>query len=379
MKVDEILPHFDIRTFYSRTRIWHQKYNAADTGRDGKDRIAIFTQYNGMGDAGDSSTTGIEVDENHNRIEPGYTARVFSTRPVGSGSDTKFQLVYVYQKGGKDTDGTRLYGTVPKIFGTSALSTDFMFYSVEALNYTCINKDYEIGENQVYVADSDLILKEGVKLTIPDGSVLCVKNGPFYVNGEIECSGTILVEDGGIIMPMESTSGGSRITLKEGGAMIIRSGGRVYAGCPKGSLWTQGDSGWLDMEAGSSIINFGLFIAGQCNFKDGQTTLENHKGGKMFLGYSVENKDEAHFINSSRDADDLQATLEGRTAVYYYYGASKTGGTVHYGSGSNQTVLKVWDGALTMLANKSSDGGQNIKLYSYDKDGKCTIRTDYAP
>ena len=238
---------------------------------------------------------------------------------------------------------------------------------------------YTIGDNQVYVADKDLFLKEGVKLTIPDGSVLCVKNGPFYVNGEIECSGTILVEDGGIIMPYESTSGGSRIVLKEGGAMIIRSGGRVYAGCPKGSLWTQGDNGWLDMYAGSTIINFGLLIAGQCNFKYGQATLENHKGGKMFLGYTVNNEDEYHFMNSSRDAEVLDHSIEGRTNISYYYGASRTGGggTVAYGEGANQTVLKIWDGSYTGTANKSSGGGKTVKLYSYDKDKNCTVYENY--
>jgi len=100
--------------------------------------------------------------------------------------------------------------------GWGGYSMEWECYRISNYTYTCINSNYTIGENQVYVADRDLFLSEGVKLTIPDGSVLCVKNGPFYVNGEIECSGTILVEDGGIIMPYESTSGGSRIVMKGG-------------------------------------------------------------------------------------------------------------------------------------------------------------------
>ena len=258
---------------------------------------------------------------------------------------------------------------------------EWKIYEITPYYFTCINSNYTIGENQVYVADRDLFLREDVKLTIPDGSVLCVKNGPFYVNGEIECYGTILVEDGGIIMPYDSTSGGSRIVMKEGGAMIIRSGGRVYAGCPKGSLKTQGTSGWLDMYAGSSIINFGLLIAGQCNFKYGQATIENHKGGKMFLGYYVKNEDESHFMNSSRDANILASSISGSTDKSYYYGASYAGGgaTVAYGKGTNQTVLKIWDGALTCLMNKSSDGGETVKKYYYDKDGKCTVDSNYKP
>ena len=55
MKVNEILPHFDAGTssFYTRTRIWHKKKNTKDEGRFGKDRICIWTQYNGIGGAGD--------------------------------------------------------------------------------------------------------------------------------------------------------------------------------------------------------------------------------------------------------------------------------------------------------------------------------------
>jgi len=278
-------------------------------------------------------------------------------------------------------------------------------YGRSTKTFTCINRNYTIGENQVYVADADLFLKEDVKLTIPEGSVLCVKNGPFYVNGEIECYGTILVEDGGIIMPMESTSGGSRIVLKEGGAMIIRSGGRVYAGCPKDSLGTKGDSGWLDMYAGSSIINFGLLVAGKCNFKYGQATIENHKGGAMYLlvagkcnfkygqatienhkggamylGYSV--SDESKFLNNGWYSGGVKASTSGYTILNpgsSGFGLEKTNGQVHYGQNANQTVIKTWDGALTMFANKDGSAGQTVKWYGYDKDGKCTVNSSYSP
>ena len=382
MKVDEILPHFSAEgsTFYSRTRIRQRKYNVADSDALwGKNLISIFTQYNEIGEPGDYNNTGIDATYENDRISPASSARRISVRQSGTGSDAKFQMVYVYGEGGNAKDWTRFYGCDTFIAGTITLAaTNFLCYKIDSFPYTCINSNYQIGENQVYVADRDLILREGVKLTIPEGSVLCVKNGPFYVNGEIECSGTILVEDGGIIMPMESTSGGSRIVMKEGGAMIIRSGGRVYAGCPKGSLWTQGDNGWLDMYAGSSIINFGLLIAGQCNFTYGQATIENHKGGAMFLGYTVANSDENNFINSGQVQDHF-FNPNVTVILHSYFGVGKSNGTVHYGSGSNQTVLKIWDGAYTMFANKSSDDGQTVKLYSYDNAGKCTVKTDYEP
>lgn len=279
MKVSELIPHFNTSggNFYSRTRIRQRKCNPVDPDVIyGTNAIGIFTQYNGIGEAGDSKKYGIDATYENDHIWPSKTARYLSLYQVGSGSDSKFQMIHVCKKNGNVVKWTRLYGNDTKIWGKSNTATDFLVYKIDSFTYTCINSNYTIGDNQVYVADKDLFLKEGVKLTIPDGSVLCVKNGPFYVNGEIECSGTILVEDGGIIMPYESTSGGSRIVMKEGGAMIIRSGGRVYAGCPKGSLGTQGDQGWLDMNAGSTIINFGLLVAGQCNFKYGQATIENH-------------------------------------------------------------------------------------------------------
>ncbi|MBQ9490291.1 MAG: hypothetical protein IJU80_10205 [Lachnospiraceae bacterium] len=381
MKVSEIMPHFNTSggDFQSRTQIRHKKVNPK-SGYYGSNGIGLWTQYNGIGEAGDWNKNGINASYTHDKIIPSDFTRYFNVRQSGSGENAKFQIIYVYGLNDSPADHTRFAANDKQIWGSLNYGAmPFMFYKIDSFTYTCINSNYTIGENQVYVADRDLFLREGVKLTIPEGSVLCVKNGPFYVNGEIECYGTILVEDGGIIMPYESTDAGSRIVMKEGGAMIIRKGGKVYAGCPKGSLWTSGDNGWLDMYAGSSIINFGLLIAGQCNFKYGQATLENHKGGAMFLGYTVDNTDENHFVNASVNADLIQRTIAGQTDVRYYFGAGKTNGQVHYGEGTNQTVIKTWDGALTMFANKNGSSGKTVKSYSYDKDGKSTVKTDFSP
>ena len=59
--------------------------------------------------------------------------------------------------------------------------------------------------------------------------------------------------------------------------------------------------------------------------------------------------------------------------------AGKTNGAVYYGVGNNQTVIKVWDGACKNFANKATSAGQTVKLYSYDKDGKCMINSNYSP
>lgn len=286
-----------------------------------------------------------------------WSAELFSDNTV------RFTRGNAYMGGSANSIGAGSYSTM-----VTSSNLDFWIYdSNNKKNYTCINADFKLGDNQVYVADEDLFLAEDVKLTIPDGAVLCVKKGPFYVNGEIECYGTILVEDGGSILPYASESSGSRIVMKEGGAMIIRSGGRVYAGCPKDSLGTKKANGWLDMNAGSSIINFGLLVAGQCNFKYGQATIENHKGAAMFLGYAVDNR--SKFLNGTVSGSSTASSL----------GLTKTGGTVHYGKDSNITVIKAWEGGTAGFANKASGGGQTIKLYSYDKDGKCTIYADHKP
>lgn len=140
--------------------------------------------------------------------------------------------------------------------GYGGTNVAFAIYKITPVRYNCINADYKIGDDnnpQVYIADGKnggLFLSEGVKLTVPKYSTLVVKNGPFYVNGTIDCYGTILVEDGGILTTYDSTDTGAVVNLYGGGSMIIRSGGRVYAGCPKGSLGAAKD-GWTSISSDS--------------------------------------------------------------------------------------------------------------------------------
>ena len=303
----------------------------------------------------------------------------------------KFKIQYWYGRGSGNNynshGGLFFYGDSTKIIGKDPdkkQATEFYFYEVQTNAYTCINRDYAIGtkENpQVYTADADLFLQEGVTLTVPEGSVLCVKKGRFFVNGEIKCSGTILVEDGGVIEPFESTGSGSRIVLEEGGTMIIRKGGKVFAGCPQGCLGTPQGGGWLDMKAGSSIINYGILIAGQCNFKYGQATLENHKDGIMCLGCSLYSyADEKKFLNFSQSDTKTLNNMRSGKENYGSVGAGLTGGRVYFGELSNMTILKTWDGAITYIQNKNTEAGSglSLKTYSYNSSGKCTIGT-YTP
>ena len=246
----------------------------------------------------------------------------------------------------------------------------WMVYKIDTVTYNCINANYSIGKEdgsdpQVYQANGakgGLFLREGVTLTVPKNSILVVKNGPFYVNGTINCYGTILVENGGILTTYDSTDKGSNINLYEGSAMIIRGGGRVYAGCPAGSTGAAKD-GWLKVYPGASIVNYGLMVAGKCDFRigEGSAIVENHEGATMYLGYSVE--DEKKFLSTAYTGASTDSLGLARTGGQLFWQASN--------SNKGKTVFKVWNGATTGFANRHFN--DPIKLYSYDKDGKCTV------
>ena len=249
---------------------------------------------------------------------------------------------------------------------------DCELYVASKKYYTCINENWSIGANQVYTADSDLILKDGVTLTVPEGAVLCVKKGAFFVNGIISCYGTILVEDGGIIMPYQASGENGRgcyISLKTGGTMIIEEGGRVYAGCPAGQLGTK-NQGWLDMHEGSTLVNYGLLVAGKCDFNlsgSGGGTIENHPGGAMFLGYTVD--DPTKFMGVTYDASRTKAETLANAL-----GLKTTGGYVGYAvDGSATTFLETWEGSALATANNTDK--RSVKIYARDKDYKYTEKT----
>ena len=245
-----------------------------------------------------------------------------------------------------------------------------IFRITSELTYNCINENWSIGANQVYTADADLFLYDGVTLTVPEGAVLCVKEGAFFVNGTIDCYGTILVEDGGVILPYDAIYGkGCSIRLRKGGTMIIEEGGRVYAGCPAGQLGTAVD-GWLEMYGGSALVNYGLLVAGRCEFNvsgSGGGTIENHPGGAMFLGYTV--SEPTKFMGETYDASRTKAETLANAL-----GLKTTGGYVGYAvDGSATTFLETWEGSVMATANNTNK--RSVKIYAHDKDYKYTEKT----
>ena len=245
-----------------------------------------------------------------------------------------------------------------------------IFRITSELTYNCIIENWSIGANQVYTADADLFLYDGVTLTVPEGAVLCVKEGAFFVNGTIDCYGTILVEDGGVILPYDAIYGkGCSIRLRKGGTMIIEEGGRVYAGCPAGQLGTAVD-GWLEMYGGSALVNYGLLVAGRCEFNvsgSGGGTIENHPGGAMFLGYTVDNP--TKFMGETYDVSRTKAETLANAL-----GLKTTGGYVGYAvDGSATTFLETWEGSALATANNTNK--RSVKIYAHDKDYKYTEKT----
>ena len=394
-RTDSLFTHYDNQAdeFYSRNHIYHNiKCTASplEFGPDGNNKshgLYIFTKNNGYDERNSKTGMRLTYRNEGNKIQPHE-----STWPVflfSGHSGFRIQFWYGHGSGNnyKSVPGLNFLGDSTHIYGRDPDAneySEFYFYEVQSNAYTCINRNYTIGskENpQVYTAEADLFLQEGVTLTVPEGSVLCVKKGRFFVNGEIKCAGTILVEDGGIIEPFESTGSGSRIILEEGGTMIIRKGGKVFAGCPAGALGTPEGNGWLDMYAGSSIINYGLLIAGQCNFSYGQATIENHKDAILCLGCSIDTySHEKDFLNFSQNNRVILDDMKIGWYDYRVVGASTTGGRLYLGKDDKTTVLKTWDGAFTYIKNKSTDSkyGKSVKSYSYDKNGKCKIST-YTP
>ncbi len=236
---------------------------------------------------------------------------------------------------------------------TSSFSGAFKIYSMSPHVLSCLNNDYTIEKDQVFTVDNDVIITEDATLTIPEGAVLCIKKGNLYVNGKINCQGgTILVEEGGCIYPFASDKYGSYITMDNNSLMIIRSGGRVFAGCPEDELFSEED-GWFEGYSGT-IINYGLLVVGLGIFEN--FMIENHSGGRAFLGYSVD--DVGRFTSASFDGSTSPETLglhkEGRCYIREGFCLS-----LYKGSG---------------LTTNTGGGplAKNVKIYSYDSWGKCT-------
>ena len=209
--------------------------------------------------------------------------------------------------------------------------------------------NYTIGKGQVQRINNDVYQLDGTKLVIEDGAVLNVC-GKFFYNGEIEVRGTLIVQDGGLMIPFSPTKEAGKITLKDGGTIIVKPNARLVAGLGKGQLNTTTNS-LVNVESGN-IINYGLVDI--CRIKLGSAaTIENHSGGRMFLGYGI-----------SGGVGKFQGDYTSSTS------ASTLGLNLNYGSVNSTAgaTIKCYSGSGLSVGNCGS-GGQPCTVMSYDKDG----------
>ena len=239
----------------------------------------------------------------------------------------------------------------------------FWVYGASEVEYSCIYGDWTMDNDQVYVAEDDLILMDGATMTIPEGSVLCVK-GSFFVNGTIKCHGTILVEDGGVMMPFTPKKKGGDIDI-DGGTLAIMSGGRVYAGNPKGYL-NATENAWFYVRNSGTVVNYGILAAGIADVGT-NSVVENHAGGAILFGVVL--KTPGSFLNTVKMTDsnlDKGAQTLGLvngggqimrdTATYISY----PGAGFYAGSQSNRIYWQKvnYDSAGNMQVTDAIKGGQ---------------------
>jgi len=228
--------------------------------------------------------------------------------------------------------------------------TRWCIYGASEAEFSCLYS-YTMDPDQVLIVEDDVILMDGCTLTIPEGSVLCVKKGNFYVNGTIKCNGTILVEDGGYLWPYLPEKKGGDIDI-DGGSMVIMSGGRVYAGNPKGYL-NATENAWFRVQNGGTVVNYGVLAAGIADVGT-DSTVENHPGGRILFGTAMQNP--GKFLNA----------FDSKSAISNI-GLQNGGGMImRY----NATYVE-YDGAQFYAGSQSNR--VYWKKYSYDKDGNVKV------
>ena len=225
----------------------------------------------------------------------------------------------------------------------------FEIYTASEKTYGAI-ADYTIRSGQVQRINNDVYQVDGTKLVIEEGAVLNVC-GNFYYNGEIEVRGTLIVQDNGFMIPFSPTKAGGKITLKDGGTLIVKPKGRVLAGLGKGQL-NSTEHGVVNLENGN-IINYGLVDICRINIGS-KGMIENHSGGRMFLGYGISGS-----IGKFQNSFDYKSTAS-------YLGLNLTNGAVKTESGS---VVRCFSGSGLTVGNNVS-ASQPCVVYTYDSSGK---------
>jgi len=204
--------------------------------------------------------------------------------------------IYYNDKGGKDS-GFKYNYSDHYFWADEDKDYDdfspFFMWIGKPFTYSALTKDYTVCRStygDVLNFDGEVIIKEGVTLTIEPGAVLSIE-GNIFNNGTIENYGTIIVQSGATVTPfdVEGTQGGSiylygnwekNYGCKNGdwapteGNMIVMAGGKVA---------TDVDCGTFQIHGGN-LMNWGF-----CSFPMGTVlndgTITNN--GYMMFGIQV--------------------------------------------------------------------------------------------
>ena len=181
-------------------------------------------------------------------------------------------------------------------------TNDFMLYQVDEKSYAAMS-DYTVTDGQIFVNKDSSFLLDEKKLTVEKDGVLSVQ-GTFYYNGEIECSGTIILQEGATMVPFHANGKAGGIKLKDGGTIIIMPNARLFAGYP-GSTLGSTKKALFDVENGT-IINYGLFVYGYGDLSS-ETTIEMHNNSEMYIGYRPSAKNPNGMFTSLEKKPDQTA------------------------------------------------------------------------
>ncbi len=234
----------------------------------------------------------------------------------------------------------------------------FKVFVAKEKYYSVIDEPSTI--EKVFKIENDFLLKDGVTLTIPEGCTLTVTKGTFFVNGTINCKGTILVQEGATIVPFSPSGKGGQVNLI-GGTLIVMPKAKVMIGLGKECL-NSTQNATCEFKADTNgrqslIVNHGLLAIGRSVVKD-KTTIENHYGGRMFLGYNLHTYYKKFTSTSVKfDKNTSAATL---------------GLDLHYGSFNpdSTAVIKAYEGSGLTIGNRAGQAKSvNINYYYYDASG----------
>lgn len=170
--------------------------------------------------------------------------------------------------------------------------------------------EYTIKSGEVMTVKDITYLPRGNTVKIEDGAILIV-SGRFICNGIIANNGTLIVDDGGFLFPLDSLYYDGKL-ICEKGDVIVRNKGVIALRA-------------ISMNYGN-LINYGVVNSISANFW--HPLMDNKSGAKMFFGLNP-NRSYVRTGSNYNDSDgNFRNSVENRLSIGYY-------DTTIYASGVN--------------------------------------------